>query len=133
MALSYTEYKNFQELVLAGMRVAVEAAEGDGVVDFDIMLVPEVAAKAAEACGLQDRPADINSTKGFLGFMMMVSSYPEEFSADRDFWVECHVMGMRAFELIATSMPEKFVEVAHADPDVVMAKRFIVNPEMLIK
>lgn len=63
----------------------------------------------------------------------MVSRFPNEFSADKAFWIEVHVVGCQLMDMMVQGQDPELVEIIMADPDVVMGKRFIVNSATVIK
>ncbi|CAL9982270.1 hypothetical protein VPHD148_0247 [Vibrio phage D148] len=132
MALSYAEYKNMNMEALSIVRVMLTEVEHHGVQPTveDLSAIEQM---SYERAGLTERPADIVSSKGFLGFMMMVSTYPEEFAADIDFWVDCQIIAMQVVDMLSAGQDSDMVSVVQAQPDVVMAKRFILNPTSIIK
>lgn len=129
---NYQEYKALQEVVVAGMLAAINHSEETSLIPDDTIAM-QLATAAVDACGFTDRLVDLNSAKGFLGFMVMVGHYPEEFSADRDFWVRVHSVGKRLLDIMVSGSDPELVEIVMADPDVVMAVQFIINPNLIIK
>lgn len=129
---NYQEYKQLQELSLAGMKAAIAESNESGIVP-EMNLAGTMMATIVEALGWEDRLADFNSVKGFLGFMLMVSRFPNEFNEDKAFWVEVHVVGCQLMDMMVQGQDPELVEIIMSDPDVVMGKRFIVNSAIVIK
>lgn len=132
MSLSYTEYKTMNTIALTAVTAMLEASEESGI-QPGVEELATVEQVSYERAGLTNRPAEIAAVKGFLGFMMMVSTYPAEFAEDIDFWIECHSVGLSSLEAITAGQDPEVTEIIMANPDVVMAKRFIINPSSIIK
>lgn len=132
MALSYTEYKELNGIALESIKAMLESYEQTGL-QPSIEQVSMIEYESYRHSGLEDRMADVMSTRGFLGFIMMVNTHPGEFYKDIDFWVECHLIGIRVLEAVSAGQDQEMVDILLSVPDVVMSKRFVINPSSIIK
>lgn len=134
MALSYEEYKELNSIGLAAAKAAVDTYNNEGAV-IDMMTAQVINERAISACSFwaEDRVGDMISVKGFLGFMMMVQSYPEEFAEDKQFWVECYATCTALLDAMAAGEDPLVHTVITNDPEYVMGRRFVINPNSIIR
>lgn len=130
--LNYVEYKNLCAAGMAGIAAASKhTIESNMVLSASVM--SEIASMSIEATGLSDRLTDVVSSRGYLGFLIMVSRFPDLFYMDRGFWLDYHLACRDLTIMTLEGADKETIELTEASPEYVMVTLFIENPSTVIK